>query len=104
MLRIKSQFNNNYIHSFVLFFYFNLQGCPMDHLSRLEKRIRKNFPDISEQELKERMAIAKGLIAIAHQQKKTLKGLKKPPERFKSHENDCSNPITEKFHMIAEEF
>lgn len=104
MLRINTQINNNQVLGLVLIFNFKLQGCLMDHLSRLEKRIRKNFPDISEQELKERIAIAKGLIAIAHQQKKILKGLKQPPERFKSHENDCSNPITEKFHMIAEEF
>lgn len=68
MPSLRAKLDNNQADRFILFF---TQGCIMTFIERLERKIKRNFPEISEQELKERLAVAKHLIAFAHEKNRT---------------------------------
>lgn len=46
----------------------------MNWIKRLEKKIRTNFPDISESELLERLDLAKHLVAMEYQHINYIRG------------------------------
>lgn len=54
----------------VLRSFFNQGFRFMNYLERIEKNIRKSFPDITERAFNERMDLVKHLIAFQHQSKR----------------------------------
>lgn len=45
----------------------------MNHLQRIERNIKREFPNITTEELKERMSLIKHMIALDHDKKRALK-------------------------------
>lgn len=60
------------IYDFFIDKYFITHGWVMDFLDRLRLKIIKNYPGITEEELADRMLVAKHLIALEHRTKLLL--------------------------------
>ena len=44
----------------------------MNHLHRIERNIKRDFPEITKEELRERMSIIKHMIALNHEKKRKI--------------------------------
>ena len=70
MSQILQYRNSKAIRMIRLFRTIFVQGLYfMDYLLKIERRIKKNFPEITPQELEERLKILKGMVALKHDSK-----------------------------------
>lgn len=63
MLRKRTIFHNNQAH--------RTTRMLMNYLERIERNIKREFPDITLQELNERLTIIRHMIALNHEKKRT---------------------------------